>query len=599
MKLSKIYSNQSKIFPPITFNDGFNVIYAEVTKPKDKSEDSHNLGKTLLIHLLDFMLLKEFGKGLFLYDNKSRFNDFSFFLELALHKGQFLTIRRDVNLASKVWIHEHSKSKQDYSALSDDDWSYKKLAFKKGKKKLDQLIQLQLSLNSPWNYRTGCGYFLRTQSDYLDVFKLAKFTSSKHMQWKPFLAKLLGFDDGLILQKYELDGEENELEKNREFSRELTSVETTEYDRVKGTLEIKREELTEATGEVERFNFYKSDLELNSELLEKLEKEIAVLNDQRYTVGFELGKIQESIQSKTTFDIDKVAQLFEEAGTAFPSSVKRNYDELLDFNKRISEERSARLTEQRQRLLDEQKTVNQDLSVLNKKREELLTVLQDTDTLNKYRRIQRNLTTLEASIAKLEVELEQLDKVAAIDKKIQTVVNQKAEVVGKIQEAVNEGNERYANVRTEFNRIVKRIMGVPAVLSISLNQKGNLEFEASLLKSETRLVPTSEDKGNSYRQLLCSAFDLSLLSEYSDDSFYRFVYHDGVLESLDERKKRQLLEVVHELCANKGIQYIMTLIDADMPRDENDKRIPFQDSEIVRHLHDGSDEGRLFKMETF
>lgn len=597
MKLSKIYSNKVKEFPPIIFNEGFNVIYAEVTKPKDKSKDSHNLGKTLLIHLLDFMLLKNLNKGHFIYDNKSRFIDFSFYLEIALNSGQYLTVRRDVCDASKIWIHEHSEPEQDFSSLADDDWCHKNLGLKKGKEKLNQL--LRLSAISPWHFRKGCGYFLRTQSDYQDVFKLAKFSSGRHKEWKPYLAKLLGFNDELISRKYELDDKETELLQSRQLSRDLTSVDTTEYDRVKGTLEIKRSELKEAAGEVERFNFYKSDLELNSELLEKFEKEIVVLNDRRYTVGFELEKIKESIQTKTTFDIDKVSQLFKEAGALFPDTVKRSYEELLNFNKRISDERSARLTEQRQRLLDEQKTVNQDLSNLNRRREELLSVLQDTDTLNKYRRIQRNLTELEASIAKLEVELEQLDKVAEIDKKVQAVVNQRASVVDEIQKAVNTGNDRYSSVRTEFNRIVKRIMKVPAVLSISLNKEGNLEFEASLLNNDRQLVPTSEDKGNSYRQLLCSAFDLSLLSEYSGSSFYRFVYHDGVLESLDERKKIQLLDVVRELCANKGIQYIMTLIDADIPRDETDKRIPFQEGEIIRRLHDGSDEGRLFRMGKF
>ena len=58
------------------------------------------------------------------------------------------------------------------------------------------------------------------------------------------------------------------------MSRELTSVETTEYDRVKGTLEIKRSELSDATEEIERFNFYRTDLDLNAELLERIERDI-------------------------------------------------------------------------------------------------------------------------------------------------------------------------------------------------------------------------------------------------------------------------------------------------------------------------------------
>lgn len=197
------------------------------------------------------------------------------------------------------------------------------------------------------------------------------------------------------------------------------------------------------------------------------------------------------------------------------------------------------------------------------------------------------------------MELEQLDKVSDIDRRIQKVLSDRDALVQKIEDAVRRGNDRYERIRVEFGRIVKRILGIPAVLSISVNREGNPEFKAALLRSEKQLIATSDDKGNSYRQLLCSAFDLALLSEYSDDSFFRFVYHDGILESLDERKKKQLLDVVNELCATKGIQYIMTLIDADIPRDADDQRIPFKDNEIVRRLSDASDDGRLFRMEKF
>lgn len=51
---------------------------------------------------------------------------------------------------------------------------------------------------------------------------------------------------------------------------------------------------------------------------------------------------------------------------------------------------------------------------------------------------------------------------------------------------------------------------------------------------------TSADLGHAYRKLLCIAFDLAVLRAHLDDEFPRFVYHDGVLESLDDRKKENL-----------------------------------------------------------
>lgn len=68
MQLSRLYSNQDSLFEPIDFNSGeraniLNIVFARVTKPKDRKRHSHNLGKTTLIHLLDFLLLKNISGG--------------------------------------------------------------------------------------------------------------------------------------------------------------------------------------------------------------------------------------------------------------------------------------------------------------------------------------------------------------------------------------------------------------------------------------------------------------------------------------------------------------------------------------------------------
>ena len=63
MKLVRLYSNRPSAFMPIAFNGvvdtDLSVIFARITRPKDSRRDSHNLGKTILISLIDFLLLKE------------------------------------------------------------------------------------------------------------------------------------------------------------------------------------------------------------------------------------------------------------------------------------------------------------------------------------------------------------------------------------------------------------------------------------------------------------------------------------------------------------------------------------------------------------
>ena len=65
MKLSRLYSNDDR-FHSIVFNDGMNLVLGKVTNTQETSKDSHNLGKSTLASLLDFMMLKQVGKDFFL-----------------------------------------------------------------------------------------------------------------------------------------------------------------------------------------------------------------------------------------------------------------------------------------------------------------------------------------------------------------------------------------------------------------------------------------------------------------------------------------------------------------------------------------------------
>lgn len=57
MKLSQLYAN-TESFKSIVFNEGMNIILGRVTKKSDLTKDSHNLGKSTLIAVLDFMSLR-------------------------------------------------------------------------------------------------------------------------------------------------------------------------------------------------------------------------------------------------------------------------------------------------------------------------------------------------------------------------------------------------------------------------------------------------------------------------------------------------------------------------------------------------------------
>ena len=91
---------------------------------------------------------------------------------------------------------------------------------------------------------------------------------------------------------------------------------------------------------------------------------------------------------------------------------------------------------------------------------------------------------------------------------------------------------------------------------------------------------------------------MALLRAHLDHKFPRFVYHDGVFESLDPRKKQNLLAEIRKY-TEMGIQSIITLIDSDSPEPPKDEDRAFTIEEIVLTLHDENVEGRLFRMKAW
>ena len=119
MKLIKLYCNQK--FKQITFNrdgGGLNVILADILSTSDES-NTHNLGKSLLLDIIDFCLLAKLSNSHWLItttdsDGAPLFEDYVFYLEIELNSGKFVTIRRSVSQATKIGFLENNKSAEGY-----------------------------------------------------------------------------------------------------------------------------------------------------------------------------------------------------------------------------------------------------------------------------------------------------------------------------------------------------------------------------------------------------------------------------------------------------------------------------------------------------
>lgn len=594
MKLSKLYSNRRE-FTPINFNDGLSVVYAEIRLPENRELDTHNLGKTTIGELIDFCLLKGKSNSSFLYKNESRFATFTFYLELELTDGTYLTIARPVNPGSKVDFLRTKEPTAPENLGSITEWDHTSVPFKRAKRLLDGM--LELNALQPWGFRQLVGYLIRTQYDYQDVFQLRKF-SGKHQDWKPFVAHLLGMEAESAIALYSKREALTEAnERLQTLSREWGSEET-DPSVLDALIAVKRRDVESRTQTLESFNFEDEDRRVTKDVVETIEFEAARLNEEKYHLSQLFQRLQDSLKQETiVFSPRQAEKLFQEAGVVLGDQLKRNYEQLIAFNRAITQERRDALQSQIVECRDRLSAIEPELRRLNSERAKSLEFLRESESLVKYKELGRELAQLQSDLNVLEIKRRSVARLAELRREqrrlseeyghLQTSVEQQIEEISKNEESL------FGNLRRYFTEIIYDVLGQNAILAIKINSQGGLEFVAEFVGESG--TATSEDRGTSYKKLLCIAFDLAMLRSYVDVPFARFVYHDGALEQLEPRKRQKLLEVFREYAAY-GLQPVISVLDSDLPEALDSSATSVSSKEVVLTLHDQGDEGRLFKM---
>lgn len=592
MRLRRLYTNRPEVRPLIEFRDGLNVIIGEIRLPENQDRDTHNLGKSLLAQLIDFCLLKNRSKDFFLFEHQDRFAGLTFFLEVETTPGSFVTIQRSVDEASKASFVVHGTPHQDFVDLDENDWTHWQLPFERAVQTLDGILALDAV--SPWPFRKIIGYSLRTQRDYDEPFKLSKF-GGKHAQWKPFLAHVIGLDAAPITRSYEIQEQIEALTaEEKRLTGEVAHV-AESADQLRGRLRIREEALAGIEKTVEAYDFDVADADINQELVDRIDAETATLNERRYYVTSHLERINAAQRERVTVNFGMIKKVFEQAKIFFPDALAKQYLDLEKFSKAISAEREEYLEEERRQLTDELVDVRKKLATLNRERARALAALSDRETFSKFRKLSSRLVEQRTEVEVLREKAQLFEQLAAKRKKLRDLQKEKEDLKEQIELGIAGADGTYLDVRTYFNEIIEEVIDRKASLYTDLNNEGNVEFHTEILDAAGH--ETSAGDGNTYSRLLCMAFDLAVARARLGDAFPHFLYHDGALETLDHRKKINLLRVFREY-AVLGVQIIITVIDSELPPMEEDLPV-FSNDEIVLLLHDDGQDGRLFRMPTW
>lgn len=587
MILSRLYANKSS-FKKVDFNEGVNIIIGRIDNPENKVSNVHNLGKTLILRLIDYMLLKDTATGD--YFDGQVFEEYVFFLEIKLNSGKYATIRRKPN-SKLVSIKTHASGKQ--YLIEEMDWDYENYTVT-GKKNAREVLQSLLSFNilSDIKYRDSLTYFLRGQEDYNDPFLLSKFLKSKDKKWKPMLFELLGYNGKLLAETFDINEKITELQEDIDRLEKQFNVKENEIDTLRGIKNVIEGNIDQLTKKTESFDFYLREADISDQLIKNIEKEIALLNEQKYQLKHDIEVINESLNDDRAYDYSEVYELYNEMKILFPQALKKSLDELNEFNRKITNDRRLRLEEINDEKNNELSRIEDKLIDLNKSRIDALSKLKEMETFQKFKEAQKDIISL---TSKLESVNKSIEAIYSIKEKINAIAELRKrldEVKREIQYEIDNGTNRGKQIKKDFSEFIKYIVGADAVLSFAPLKTGNINFRFDFLNSYGE--PTKENKGHTYMKEICACMDLSIINSYIQDSYYRFTFHDGCLDGDDPKFAISYLELINRLSQN-GMQCIITMVDSVVPKNQDGTTYELNSSDIILELNDAPDgSGTLF-----
>lgn len=374
---------------------------------------------------------------------------------------------------------------------------------------------------------------------------------------------LLGLDLPLVQKKYELRKRQTTLKTTMKqlesdplfrdlLEDETAGIELTQLreDEARYEADLKAFKVAEDYTAIEReANAIKCRLDVVRRELIKVEEAIA--------------QIDRSLKTKGDLNPNDVERIYAEARVAFPALVQKQIDEVLEFQRALTQNRIFRLTTDRQQLADERRLLEADAKALSAEQDEKLAYLAAHVALDEYTTVNHKLNEIRQRIAKLEASNEQRTKVSRELKKIDRDL---ADEAIKADDYLDHAKESIGEANALFRNFTKALYGNRASGITITNDNGENQ---NRFRVDAHITADAAE-GINEAKIFC--YDQMLLSLQRRHRVH-FLVHDSTLFSpVDSRQRLSMVQLAQAITEQHDVQYIAMLNEHDIlsmrPSDE-------------------------------
>jgi uncharacterized protein YydD (DUF2326 family) len=531
-------------FKELHFNEGLNILVSDKTEASTQRQTRNRAGKTSLIELMHFLLGGKCDKESIFRNNALIDESFGMILDLG---GQPITVLRSGKKPSEIrvsldfnfdtWPHKPSTK----GTISNEDWR-------------EVLAQLTFDIPSDndwgkWSpkYRQLISYFIRKQEGggFVSPFKQGSQQAEGDSQVA--LSFLLGLD-WTVSQQWQLvrDRERMLREIKKSANTEDLGLIVGDPAELRTQLAVAEQRVGRMREHVQTFNVVPEYRELETEA-NKLTAELAVLSDENTIDRGLASELDAAIETARIPSYADLEELYREVSVQLPDLALKQFEELEEFHRSITENRRAylqgELDEARRRIeAREQKKARVD-----ERRRELMSILRVGGALDQYVRLQSELTTLEQHTASLRSKLETAEYLQGQQAELAI---ERTRLRLRLQQDLREQKTRVDEAITTFEDVSSKLYEKAGSLIISDHQDGP--------KFDVR-IQGQKSKGVSSMQVFC--FDVTLMRLTIERGINPgFLVHDSHLfDGVDPRQSLTALQVGADMSSMFGFQYIVAL----------------------------------------
>lgn len=564
MRLLSLTANKPT-FHPVIFKDGINIIVGKQVSPHSENDGNtyNGVGKSLTLHLIHYCLGSNKIKSF-----ETKLSGWEFTLKFEIDDREY-SVTRSTDTQNKVIFCDETITINDLRK---------------------KLMSLCFGIIEPTKNLTWITLLSRFARRYRSCYATFDSFVPKESDYSKILNNcyLLGLNTELIVNKKELRDQqtaakntENAIKKDPIFREYYLGKNDAALD--VADLEYRIKDLERVISEFKiSNNYHELEKEADDKSYEKKR-----LENQRVLINSYIKNIEEALAETAQVKEEKLLKVYEAANIEIPEMVKKNIDDVSSFHSNLIQSRNKRLLKELRKQELELKSIDEKISVLGDRMDELLSYLDSHGALEEYVALTKELSSLKFELNRIQ----EYQKILKAYK--DTELDIKASLISedKRTEEYLEGEESYlAELRNKYWNYAKRFYPKKRSGLVVKNNSGENMLRYTI---EARIEDDSSDGVNEVR-MFC--FDLLLL--VCKISKMRFLMHDSRLfANMDPRQRETLFRIVYDACADNEFQYICSINEDALisfkPLMSSEDYTKIVTNNIILELNDDAPESKL------